>query len=116
MSILSVITQMYYQVNLGTTVPAKFFTPPPKVDSRVLILTKRPKPLFGNQDPANLFRLVKAGFSERRKKIRNSLAGGMQIEKEAAEKLLKKADIDGELRAQNLSLDDWLKLTKLWQA
>lgn len=114
MSILSVITQMYYEVSLGIIVPAKFFTPPPKVDSRVLVLARRSKPLFGNQDPRTLFRLVKAGFSNRRKKLRNSLVGGMQIDKDEINKLLQKAGIGGELRAQNLSLQDWLKLEKAW--
>lgn len=110
MSILSVLTQMYFEATLGKIVPAQFFTPPPEVDSRVLILKRRVTPLFGNQDANNVFRLVKAGFSERRKKLRSSLSGGLGISKLQAEELLKKANIDPNLRAQNLGLQDWLKL------
>jgi 16S rRNA (adenine1518-N6/adenine1519-N6)-dimethyltransferase len=112
MSILSVTTQMYFEVALGMVVPAKMFTPPPKVDSQVIILKKRDLALFGDQDPKALFKVVKAGFSERRKKLRSSLSGGLQITKGQADLLLKLADISGDLRAQNLSLDDWLTIAK----
>jgi 16S rRNA (adenine1518-N6/adenine1519-N6)-dimethyltransferase len=111
MSILSVTAQVYFKASLGLIVPAKLFMPPPKVDSQVLILDRRSKPLFGNQDPKELFRLVKAGFSERRKKLRSSLSGGLQISKQEAEKLLESASIDPNLRAQNLSLADWIVLS-----
>jgi 16S rRNA (adenine1518-N6/adenine1519-N6)-dimethyltransferase len=111
MSILSVTAQVYFKASLGLIVPAKLFMPPPKVDSQVLILDRRSKPLFGSQDPKELFRLVKAGFSERRKKLRSSLSGGLQISKQEAEKLLESAGIDPNLRAQNLSLADWIALS-----
>ena len=113
MSILSVTTQMYYETLLGELVPAELFSPPPKVDSQVLILKRRAVPLFGEQNPKELFRLVKAGFSEKRKKLRSSLSGGLGISKIEAEALLAKAKIDSNLRAQNLSLQDWLRLASV---
>jgi len=115
MSILSVTTQMYFETTLAIVVSAKLFIPPPKVDSQILILTRYHRPLFGDQDPRQLFKLVKAGFSERRKKLRSSLSGGLQISNEQADKLLNRAGISSSLRAQNLSLDDWLSLLKIWQ-
>jgi 16S rRNA (adenine1518-N6/adenine1519-N6)-dimethyltransferase len=110
MSLLSVTAQFYWQTGVGPIIPAELFTPPPKVDSQILILERRPEPLFPDVDTTRFFRLVKAGFSERRKMLRSSLSGGMHISKPDAESLLKKAGIDPNLRAQALSLKDWHKL------
>ncbi|MCL2037565.1 16S rRNA (adenine(1518)-N(6)/adenine(1519)-N(6))-dimethyltransferase RsmA [Candidatus Saccharibacteria bacterium] len=112
MSILSISAQLFAEVSLGIEVPAKFFTPPPKVDSQVVIMKLRDKPLFENLDEKLFFRIVKAGFSARRKKLRTSLAGGLGLSKPDAENLLIKANIDPNLRAQDLSLDNWYSLTK----
>lgn len=110
MSLLSVSAQLYYEPKLGQTVPAELFEPPPKVDSQVIVLARRPQPLFTNLDSKQYFKVVKAGFSGRRKKLRSSLAAGLQIDKAKADYLLYQANIDGNLRAQNLSLNDWHKL------
>ena len=109
MGILSVTAQFYFECTLGIEVPALLFTPPPKVDSQVVILKRRPKPLF-DIDAQKFFALVKAGFSNKRKTLRNSLSGGLNIEKDEAELLLNKAGIDPGARAQQLSLEDWHKL------
>lgn len=110
MSVLSVSVQLYYEVSLGQVVPAKLFTPPPKVDSQILILSRREAPVFSVEPPA-FFKIVKAGFSARRKKLRSSLSGGLGISKQKAEELLQNAGIDSNLRAQELSLTDWHKLS-----
>jgi 16S rRNA (adenine1518-N6/adenine1519-N6)-dimethyltransferase len=110
MSLLSVSVQFYCEVQLSVVVPAELFTPPPKVDSQILGLAYRKQPLFPGVDTKVFFRLVKAGFSERRKKLRSSLSGGLHISKPEAEDLLQKASIDPNLRAQALSLEDWHRL------
>lgn len=110
MSLLSVSVQFYCEVQLSVVVPAELFTPPPKVDSQVLGLAYRQQPLFPDVDTKQFFRIVKAGFSARRKKLRSSLSGGLHISKPEAESLLQKANIDPNLRAQALSLDDWHNL------
>src|SRR5438105_2921656 len=110
MSLLSVSVQFYYQPSLGQVIPAKLFSPPPKVDSQILILTRRPKPLFTRSDPVNFFRLVKAGFSNRRKTLLNSLSAGLRIGKADAASLLASASVSPKLRAQALSLEDWNRL------
>ena len=110
MSLLSISAQLYYQPKLGPVVPAKLFEPPPKVDSRVIVLSRHPEPLFNKLDTKRYFKVVKAGFSSRRKKLRGSLAAGLGITKPQADELLEKAGIDGDLRAQNLNLQDWHKL------
>lgn len=110
MSMLSVSVQFYCEVVLSVEVPAELFTPPPKVDSQILGLRYRAEPLFPDVDTKQFFRLVKAGFSERRKKLRSSLSGGLHISKPDAEALLNAAGVDPNLRAQALSLEQWYAL------
>ena len=110
MSLLGVSAQFYCEVSLGALVPAELFTPPPKVDSQVLVLKYRPEPLFEGVDTKQFFRLVRAGFSQKRKTLVNSLSGGLSIPKDQARELLGAADILENARAQALSLDDWYAL------
>lgn len=115
MSILSVTAQYYWEASLGQLVPAELFTPPPKVDSQVLVLNRHEWPLFEDVDAKQYFRLVKAGFSQKRKTLVNSLSAGLSISKDQAKTLLNTADIPQNTRAQALSLDDWYKLYRASQ-
>lgn len=110
MSILAVAAQLYHEVALGPVVPAHYFTPPPKVDSQVVILRRRQAALFPDIDTKSFFRVVKAGFSAKRKKLRSSLSGGLGISKVEAERLLHVSRINPDLRAEDLTLDDWYRL------
>ena len=112
MSILAVSAQVFAEAYLGVEVPREYFTPPPKVDSQVVVLRIREHPLVAPEDEKAFFRVVKAGFSAKRKKLRSSIAAGLAISKPAAEELLRHADINPELRAEDLSIDDWLRLAK----
>lgn len=115
MSLLAVSVQLYYKPELGPEVPARLFTPPPKVDSQIITLRRRPSPLFTGLDTQAFFRVVKAGFSERRKKLRSSLSGGLNISKADADELLDKSGISGDLRAQELNLEDWYKIYEAYE-
>lgn len=110
MSLLSVSAQFYCEVSLGALVPAALFTPPPKVDSQVLVLNYRPEPLYESVVIKQFFRLARAGFSQKRKTLVNSLSGGLAIPKDTAREMLQAADIPANTRAQALSLDDWYAL------
>jgi 16S rRNA (adenine1518-N6/adenine1519-N6)-dimethyltransferase len=112
MSLLTVSAGMYFEPSLGPIVPAKLFTPPPKVDSRIIHLNRRQVPLFGDLDEKLLFRVVKAGFSNRRKTILNSLSAGFQLTKEQTSELLQSVGIDPQSRSQELSLEQWILLAK----
>jgi len=112
MSILAVSAQIYAEVTLGVKVGRDFFTPAPKVDSQVVILRTRTTPLVPVEDERALFRVVKAGFSSKRKKLRSSIAAGLATSKPQAEELLRHANIDPELRAEDLSIEQWLRLAK----
>ena len=107
MSILAISAQLFAEVTLGDMVPAQFFTPPPKVDSQVVVFTTRPIPLVPLTEQKQFFRVVKAGFSARRKKIRSSLAGGLGIDKQAAEQVLLRANVAPDRRAEDLSIAEW---------
>ena len=112
LSILAVSAQIYANVRLGDVVPAHLFTPPPKVDSQVVILETREKPLVADDMEKAFFRIVKAGFISKRKKLRSSLASGLLIPKEEAEKLLLKHGISPDDRAEDLSIQNWLDLAQ----
>jgi 16S rRNA (adenine1518-N6/adenine1519-N6)-dimethyltransferase len=109
MSLLSVSVQFYCHAEAGQKVPARLFLPMPKVDSQILLL-RHTGPMFKDVDTKLFFNVVRAGFSERRKKLRSSLSGGLRIDKSEASALLEKAGISPDLRAQELSMDDWHSL------
>lgn len=113
MSILSVTAQFYWEASLDMVVGAELFSPPPKVDSQILVLQRRAQPLFAEVDIKRFFRLVKAGFSQKRKTLLNSLSGGLAISKDEARALLEGAGIEPTRRAQTLALEDWHALYKM---
>jgi len=112
MSILAVAAQVYATAELGPLVPAEYFTPPPKVDSQVVVLRRRESSQFGDTDPRAFFRMVKAGFSAKRKKLRSSLSGGLGVSKQEVEALLTSAGVSPDARAEDLSLESWQRLTR----
>lgn len=112
MSLLSVSTQFYCEVSLGIFVPKEFFVPPPKVDSQVLELRRRDQPLFQDVETKTFFRIARAGFSQKRKTLLNSLSAGLRLDKGSTETIIRRANIDPKSRAQTLSLEQWHDLYK----
>lgn len=113
MSILAISAQIFADVTLGDVVPATLFTPPPKVDSQVVVLKLRDQPFLTDISEKDFFRVVKAGFSSKRKKLRSSLAGGLGISKDKAEELLQKAGVNPQARAESLRLEEWASLARI---
>ena len=105
-SSLSVFVKYYSEARLLTKVPKSVFMPQPKIDSAVLRLDLRIYDEKVNKE--KLFVLVKAGFLKRRKTILNSLSA--VAEKEDLKKVFEKLDIKENLRAENLSLDDFIRI------
>lgn len=87
------------------------FVPSPNVDSVVIRIdmTKSMKNFVKNK--SNFFKLVKAAFSQRRKNILNSLSSQMGMPKERISEILKSSNIDSSLRAEQLSFEDFAKLS-----
>lgn len=116
MSILGVSAQLYADVSLGDVVPAELFTPPPKVDSQVVILRTKEIELPSGVDERQFFRVVKAGFSAKRKKLRSSLSGGLALSKDEVVTLLEQAGISADDRAEELSVQQWGDLAGAYYA
>lgn len=110
MSLLAVSVQFYARPTIVQTVPAGAFYPKPKVDSAILRLDVAPNPAVAHVDPPLFFRIVKAGFSQKRKQLRNSLSGGLALPKEQITALLDEAEIAPQRRAETLSLAEWARL------
>lgn len=110
MSILAVSVQFFGKPELVRTVPRQSFWPKPEVDSAILKITPYPKLPHDIDDVRLFFRIVKAGFGERRKQLHNSLAGGLRLDDKAVRNWLAGAGIDPKTRAQDLSVAQWAKL------
>lgn len=109
MTVLALSVQYYGRPSYVQTVERYKFWPAPKVDSAILKIEVYDRPAF-EADVNRLFRLIKAGFGERRKMLKNSLAGGLNTTIELAAELINAAKLPPTARAQELSLDDWQRL------
>lgn len=112
MSLLALSVQVYGQAHQIGRIPAGAFYPVPKVDSAIVRIEIHPKPIMAADELDYLFQLAKAGFGQKRKKLRNSLGSGLKIEPQAAETLLLAAGIAPGRRAESLSLEEWIRLTR----
>jgi 16S rRNA (adenine1518-N6/adenine1519-N6)-dimethyltransferase len=110
MSLLALSVQVYGKPVLGELIPSEAFYPQPKVDSAVLCIGLYPQPVIPTDKLDIFFTIIKAGFSQKRKTLRNALSGGLRIAPAEAEKMLHDADIDPKRRAETLSLEEWGRL------
>ena len=109
MSVLAVSVQHYASAEVIREVKAGNFWPEPKVDSAVIkIILKKKK--FNLADDKLFFRLVKAGFSAKRKMLKNNIAGGLQIEAPEILSAFKSSNISDQTRAENLTMENWYNL------
>jgi 16S rRNA (adenine1518-N6/adenine1519-N6)-dimethyltransferase len=107
---LSIRVQYLAHCELVCPVLARDFSPPPKVDSAVVRLTPRKLDLAATS-PKLLDNLVRLGFGTRRKMLRNNLQSA--IDREELIPLLEKLDLSAEVRAEDLSLEQWIRLSNL---
>lgn len=108
--ILTLMVEYFSEVKLLFEVPRDRFVPIPKVDSAVVKLV--PKPLLFDTEYLLLFRVIKAGFSAKRRQIHNSLVGGLALSSQTVHAMLKENNVDSVLRAEDLTLEQWQKLTE----
>jgi 16S rRNA (adenine1518-N6/adenine1519-N6)-dimethyltransferase len=107
LSLLAVSVLFYARPELLWRIPAGAFTPRPKVDSAVLRLHVRPQPAVAVEDVARFFRIVRAGFGQRRKQLRNGLAHGLGLPPDQVAAALELAGVDPRRRAETLALTEW---------
>ncbi len=111
-SALSVYAALYFDIDLHFRVAAGSFHPKPRVDAEVLRFRPREKLLFDRDEEPRVLETVRASFSAPRKMIRNSLAGGLGISSEDAVAALRRAEIDSTARAESLSPEDFVRLSR----
>ena len=111
-SALSVFVNYYSNPELILTAPKTVFMPQPKIDSSVIKLNiKKDLPSI---DKDKFFKLVKAGFSKRRKTLLNSLSTyGFDIDKGSIKEALERVNIDPSIRAEDLSIEDFIKISEI---
>lgn len=113
MSLLALSVQVYGEPRIASRIPADAFFPAPKVDSAVLCVDIYETSKIQAELLDTFFKLIKAGFSQKRKTLRNSLSSGLHISPLEAEGLLKKAGIDPMRRAETLNIEEWQMLCEL---
>ncbi|HUH97000.1 MAG TPA: 16S rRNA (adenine(1518)-N(6)/adenine(1519)-N(6))-dimethyltransferase RsmA [Anaerolineales bacterium] len=113
MSLLALSVQVYGTPHIMAQIPAESFFPAPKVDSAVVRIDILPSPAVELDLLDRFFQLIKSGFSQKRKTLRNSLSAGLKIPASEVESLLAQAEIDPKRRAETLSLDEWGKMSRL---
>lgn len=106
-SLLTLSVQVYGKAKISCTIPAGAFYPIPKVDSAVVRVDVCPRPWIPQKDIQLFFWLAKAGFSQKRKTLRNALAGGLHWKNDQVNHLLSRVNIDPMRRAETLSLLEW---------
>jgi 16S rRNA (adenine1518-N6/adenine1519-N6)-dimethyltransferase len=115
LSLLGVSVQFYGEPHIVTRLSPAVFWPRPDVTSALVrIDTYGADQPVKVADEAAFFRVVKAGFSQKRKQIRNALGSGLGIGKKGAAALLDTAGIDSQRRAETLTLAEWGALTQCY--
>lgn len=114
LSQLALSVQVYGKPRIASAIPAAAFYPAPEVDSAVLVIEIHPQPLIPSTLLSAFFHLMKAGFAQKRKTLRNSLAAGLHIHTAESEKLLRAAGIDPMRRAETMDFPEWERLSRLW--
>jgi 16S rRNA (adenine1518-N6/adenine1519-N6)-dimethyltransferase len=113
MSLLAVATQVYADTQIVMRVAPGAFTPPPKVHSAVVRLDVLPRPRASVPLDA-FFRVVRAGFGNPRKQLRNSLSFGLHVKQERIDAVLAAGGIDPTRRPHMLSIAEWESIARAW--
>lgn len=110
---LSVAVQYYTEPDIVLDVPPKSFLPAPAVTSSVIRCVLRDKPPVDVIDEKLFFRVVKAGFAQRRKTFANTMKT-TGLSKDRIEELLAKANIDGQRRGETFTLQEFADVANAW--
>ncbi len=113
MSLLSLSVQVYGSPSIAGYIPPRAFYPRPAVESAVLRLDRHNRAVMNSQTVSQVFELARAGFAQRRKMLKNALAAGLGLPAEALAQHLERAGIQAKARAQELALDDWVRLAEV---
>ena len=112
MSLLAISVQFYGHPRIVARIPAAAFIPPPQVNSVVIRIDVYDTSPVEVPSTRAFFQVVRAGFSQKRKQLKNALRGGLALPGDQATMALNQAGIDPRRRAQTLSLAEWASLTR----
>lgn len=112
MNLLALSVQIYGDADIRAHIPAGCFHPRPGVDSAVICVRTHTRPLLAEAEIGAFFKLVRAGFSQKRKQLKNALGSGLALPEAQLMELLDAAGIKPSRRAQELSLEEWISLTR----
>ncbi len=108
MSYLSVFAQNVADAEVVARVPAAAFEPAPAVDSAVLRLRRRPEPVVAlGDDRPRFYRVVQAGFRQRRKQVHNGLSRELPVDRDAVDAALERCGVMPDRRPQTLTVEEW---------
>lgn len=114
MSLLAVSVQFYGKPRIVSRLSASVFWPRPDVDSAVVRLDLYDTPPYDVPDEKTFFKVVRAGFSQKRKQIKNALADALALPMPETVAFVERAAIDPRRRAETLTLDEWAALTRAY--
>ncbi|MCP4538060.1 MAG: 16S rRNA (adenine(1518)-N(6)/adenine(1519)-N(6))-dimethyltransferase RsmA [Chloroflexi bacterium] len=113
MSLLAVSVQLYGQPKLLFRIKPGNFYPSPGVESAVVRIDVHKTPIVPVEETAAFFRVVRAGFSQRRKQLRNTLSTGLRQSPAEVASQLEKIGVDPRRRAETLSVEEWIKVARV---
>ncbi|NWF69808.1 MAG: 16S rRNA (adenine(1518)-N(6)/adenine(1519)-N(6))-dimethyltransferase RsmA [Chloroflexi bacterium] len=113
MSLLTVSVQFYGKARIAMKLNPAVFWPRPDVDSAVVVIETYDRPSINVPSSEAFFKVVRAGFSQKRKQLKNALGSGLGLSHEAAAGLLERAGIDPRRRAETVTLEEWAALTRV---
>ncbi|HCJ66896.1 MAG TPA: ribosomal RNA small subunit methyltransferase A [Elusimicrobia bacterium] len=111
--ILSIVAQVYCRIKIISFVSAKVFRPEPKVESAIVRFERLAVPLVGSEEEKSFFSLLHLAFGQRRKILLNNLARGLGCSKLKLQNIFSGLSWSLNLRAENLSITDFIKLNQI---
>lgn len=114
MSILSVSVQFFGRPQIAMRLKPSVFWPRPEVDSAVVRIDTYAQPIVDVPDQKLFFRVVRAGFGQKRKQLKNAVSSGLGLDGERTSALFDIAKIDSRRRAETLTLEEWALLTRAY--
>lgn len=112
MNLLAIAVQFYGVPRIISKLSPAVFWPRPHIHSAVVRIDTHQQRPVDVPSPQAFFRVARAGFSQKRKQLRNALAGGLGLKARVAADLLNAADIAPQRRAETLTLEEWARLTR----
>ncbi len=112
MSLLALSVQYYGRPSLAGKISADSFFPVPDVESAIVCVDLEGSPPRRADVSRRLFRIARAGFSQKRKMLRNTLSAGLRMPAAQAAGILESAGVDSARRAETISVEEWLRITE----